>query len=371
MSGRRPQRPATPRGTGRRRVIQAGIAAAFLEGTAARAAAAATQADTPMTAATTTATATAATTATATATARRTSGTSPLTASQPFAFALIGDLPYSEGDALRAAAMIAQLDASALAFVLHVGDINSGREPCSDTLFERRRDLLARSMHPLVLLPGDNEWTDCHRSAAGAYDPRERLAALRALFWSSPGPLGSGPAARRANLSLERQPGAPENVVWRIGAVRFVAVHVVGSNNGLDGYRGSRAEFDTRERLNQSWLDAAVTRALHEEADALVIAAHANPEFGRSRERGFRSFLRALQDVSARFTRPILFLHGDSHRFRVDQPLEDRDGRPVTHFTRVECFGYPFTSSWVRIAYDPTHPERFRVGVHEVGQPPP
>lgn len=342
MSGGHPPKPTLEGGTSRRRVLRTAIAAAIGLGPAAR-------------------------TAAATATAVRT----PHAAPQPFAFALIGDLPYSEGDALRAAAMIAQLDASALAFVLHVGDIKSGREPCSDALFERRRDLLASSGHPLVLLPGDNEWTDCHRSAAGAYDPRERLAALRALFWSSPGPLGRAPAERHAGLSLERQPGAPENVVWRIGQVRFVALHVVGSNNGLDAYRGSRAEFEVRERLNQAWLEAAVTRALDEEADALVIAAHANPDFGSSRERGFRGFLRALQDASARFMRPILFLHGDSHRFRVDRPLEDRDGRPVPHFTRVECFGSPFTSSWVRIAYDPTLPERFRVGVREVGQAPP
>ncbi len=298
---------------------------------------------------------------------RSPAGQAPLAEPQPFVFALIGDLPYSERDALRAAAMIEQLDANPLAFVLHVGDIKGGREPCSDALLAVRRDLLARSAHPLVLLPGDNEWTDCHRSAAGAYDPRERLAALRTLFWSTPGPLGRAPAERSAALLLERQPGAPENVVWRIGRVRFVALHVVGSNNGIDAYPGSRTEFEARERLNQTWLDAAVKRALDEGADALVIAAHANPGFGSTRKRGFRGFLSALQDAAERFPRPILYLHGDSHRFRVDQPLEGRDGRRVAHFTRIECFGYPFTSSWVQITYDPTLAERFHVGIREVG----
>ena len=70
-------------------------------------------------------------------------------------------------------------------------DIKGGREPCSDALFARRRALLARSAHPLVLLPGDNEWTDCHRPSAGAFDPLERLAALRRRFFAPGRSLGA------------------------------------------------------------------------------------------------------------------------------------------------------------------------------------
>jgi len=28
---------------------------------------------------------------------------------------------------------------------------------------------------PLIFVPGDNEWTDCHRQNNGSYDPIERL----------------------------------------------------------------------------------------------------------------------------------------------------------------------------------------------------
>ncbi len=38
----------------------------------------------------------------------------------------------------------------------------------------------------LVYTPGDNEWTDCHRSNNGKYDPLERLAALRNGFFLFP-----------------------------------------------------------------------------------------------------------------------------------------------------------------------------------------
>ncbi len=286
-----------------------------------------------------------------------------------FAFALIGDLPYSEGGEADAAALIAALDAEAIRFVLHVGDIKGSTEPCSDALLARRHALFARSAHPLVLLPGDNEWTDCHRLFAGGFEPLERLAALRALFWSTPAPLGAAGAEAGVGLAFERQPGQPENVRWRIGPVRFAGLHVVGSGNGRDGFEGSRASFATRRDRNRAWLRETVRIALDERADALVIAAHANPDFERTPRAGFVDWIEDLRAAADAFTRPILLLHGDTHRFRVDRPLTDRAGRPYAHVTRVESFGWPFTASWVRIGYEPDDPARFRVTVREPGAP--
>jgi len=289
----------------------------------------------------------------------------PRTLRSGFSFALIGDLPYSDSDEPRLAEMLADTDRDALSFVLHVGDIKASREPCSEALYARRKAIFEKSAHPLVLLAGDNEWTDCHRSSAGGYDPRERLVALRETFWSKPGTLG-GSAAANAALSIERQPGYPENVRWRIGDVHFVALHVVGSNNGLGEYPGSVGEFEHREAANRRWLDEAMELARRHRADALVLSMHANPEFGRSKEKGFDSIKQQLLAVAQSFTQPILLLHGDSHTFRVDQPLRDAQGRTLEHFTRVECFGFPRTGSWVRISYDPNLAARFTVAIREV-----
>jgi hypothetical protein len=278
---------------------------------------------------------------------------------EPFAFALIGDLPYSSADEANLAAVLEATGREPLAFVLHVGDIKAGREPCDDALIAHRRELLARSPHPLVLLPGDNEWTDCRRAAAGGFDPLERLAALRTAFWSTPGALGGGSSAEA--LALERQRGLPENVRFRVGAVHLVAVHVVGSGNGRGGHPGSRAEFEARTAANRRWLADAVARALREGADALVIAAHADPDFGTAPSPAFAPWIADLRAAASAFPRPILLLHGDSHRFRVDRPLAARDGAPFAHVTRAIASGWPFTSQWVRIDYDPRDPRRFRV----------
>ena len=62
-----------------------------------------------------------------------------------------------------------------LAFVVHDGDLKSGSSLCSDEVLRDMLDVFQASKTPLVYVPGDNEWTDCHRASNGGYDPLERL----------------------------------------------------------------------------------------------------------------------------------------------------------------------------------------------------
>jgi hypothetical protein len=39
------------------------------------------------------------------------------------------------------------------------------------------------SKHPFVVTPGDNEWTDCHKRKVNPFDPLERLAKVRDVFF--------------------------------------------------------------------------------------------------------------------------------------------------------------------------------------------
>src|SRR5262249_10253321 len=54
---------------------------------------------------------------------------------------------------------------------------------------------------------------------------------------------------------------------------------------------------------------------------------------------GFQTFLLALRDEVVAFERPVAYVHGDSHYFRVDKPFLDAQGRRLENFTRVETFG--------------------------------
>ena len=97
--------------------------------------------------------------------------------------------------------------------------------------------MFSRFRHPVVLLPGDNEWTDCHRETAGSWKPLERLARLRALFFTPPGRvLGGGSLALVSQAADPARAEFPEHVRWSREGVVFVALHIVGSRNARAGF---------------------------------------------------------------------------------------------------------------------------------------
>ena len=112
-----------------------------------------------------------------------------------FHFCALGDMPYElPNDLDRFENVIRVINAQAPVFTAHIGDTKSGGSPCSNKSMDRTWQSFATFDHPLVYTPGDNEWTDCHREAAGGMDPLERLDALRKKFFSNSSTLGGGNA---------------------------------------------------------------------------------------------------------------------------------------------------------------------------------
>ncbi len=67
----------------------------------------------------------------------------------------------------------------------------------------------------------------------------------------------------------------------------------------------------------------------------------------------------ALTTEMQSFTKPVLFVHGDTHVFRISRPLYNPKTRRIfQNFTRVEVFGDP-DSHWVRVTVDPANPDLF------------
>ncbi|MEE3366843.1 MAG: metallophosphoesterase, partial [Planctomycetota bacterium] len=95
---------------------------------------------------------------------------------RPFSFLAIGDLPYNADQATLLNQLVKQSRKERFEFLMHVGDIQGGGIPCTDTLATNIRDLFRKYPRPVVYTPGDNEWTDC---AVDGGDPIERLANLR------------------------------------------------------------------------------------------------------------------------------------------------------------------------------------------------
>ncbi len=104
-----------------------------------------------------------------------------------FSFVALGDMPYNlPGDYVKFDRLIAAINTMKPAFTLHMGDIKSGGTPCSDEVLKKSYDQMQTFAGALIYTIGDNEWTDCHRKAAGSFDPRERLAKVREMFFTTP-----------------------------------------------------------------------------------------------------------------------------------------------------------------------------------------
>lgn len=290
-----------------------------------------------------------------------------------FSFAAFGDTPYFAFDEAPVTRLIAGLADANVAFVVHVGDFKLGAAPCSDELFLERRRLFDASPVPFVFVPGDNEWVDCRSVLAGGHDPPERLARLRTLFHAGDASLG------QRTLRLARQSADPrfsayrENVRWTFGGIVFVALNVPGSNNNLGRDDAMDAEHAARMTANLEWLADATRRASAAGVRGLVVFAHADPSFERPARRldGYARFRDALATHAAQLAKPMLLVHGDGHRYRVDQPLRDRaTGRRLANFTRLEVFGAPQVN-WVRIDVDPANPRLFTISPGIVAPAPP
>ncbi len=242
-----------------------------------------------------------------------------------FTFALFGDVPYSHAQAAKLDEVIDQMNREPLAFAVHVGDITAGAGPCSDDWLEARQRQFARIAHPFVLLPGDNEWTDCHRTG---FDPLERLAKWRSLFCK---PV--------ALAGLVRQPGAHcEHVRWEANGVVFVGVNVPGSNNNLGRTPAMDGEHARRMRAVFAWLDEAKARA--RDGRSLVVLMQANPFLTPSRgANGFAPLLDWLRHAAGDPALRLMLVHGDTH--------VHRDDRPLPGLRRVEVPGSPQVR-WLR-----------------------
>lgn len=269
---------------------------------------------------------------------------------ESFKFVALGDMPYGEPsvDFPRYEALIDTINARAPAFTIHLGDTKSGKTPCSDQALLEQRDFMNRFKGALVYTPGDNEWTDCHRTAAGGYDPRERLAFIRQNYFTAARSLGQTPMPlqRQADLMPEFARFV-ENARFSRGGIVFVTAHVVGSNNGFEVHDPQAAtEFFERNRANIAWLNTAFDTATRENAKGLVLAMQANMfefdfnEFGKERHlrhSGFKTFAETLVARVEAFARPVLLVYGDSHIFRVYRPYR----RKLQNLLAVEVFGAP------------------------------
>jgi len=275
-----------------------------------------------------------------------------------FAFGALGDAPYYPWEDWRFPQTLQDIDGNDLAFSIHIGDIFW--RPCSDDRYERSLRWFNGLTHPLIYVPGDNEWADCWTEQEGGFDPRDRLALLRRTLYPRPGvSLG------RQTLPLETQSSNPafaefvEHTRWSQSGLVFTTIHVVGSGNFTQRFptRTDADDQESRRRLEAAlaWLHEAFAQATSQAATGVVVAFHADPGFdGTPKDQApFRPLIDAIEEEAVAFAKPVLLIHGDSHHFKTDHPMKGRANKQtIANVTRLEVPGSPLVG-WVRVVVTP------------------
>lgn len=288
-----------------------------------------------------------------------------------YTFAVVGDIPYTPAQETQLPAWVDQINADRdVRLAVHLGDIKSGSTVCSDEYFAKVRSEFDRFRDPLVYTPGDNEWTDCHRPAAGAYDPLERLDVIRDVYFDRPGrTLG-----RPVRVPSQARDGYPENVWFTRADVAFAAVHIVGSNNSLAPWTGQTAPTpaQTAEVLGRTaasieLIKDTFARARDDDNRAVVLMTQAdmfdptNPAPTYAAYYGFQPIVATIAREARDFDGPVYLLNGDSHVYNVDQPLAEgsswRDlyqiDEPVDNLTRITVDGAADADNYLKVTIRP------------------
>lgn len=284
-------------------------------------------------------------------------------ANEGLTLAVIGDTPYGPEQIAAFPELVEDVNGDPdVDAVLHLGDVKLGSSPCTDERLKASLRLYQTFADPFVLTPGDNEWTDCHRPAAGGFMPTERLERVRELFYPEPGTtLGRRPMRVGTQSADPAFAEFVENTLWVRSEVVFSTVHVVGSGNGLAPWFGGQETQDQRERrrteyehrlqADLAWLQRTFAIAEQKGLRGVVVGMHAD-SFADDR-RGMEAVNARMEELSAAFDGPVLLLQGDTHLYKVDRPLAG-----ASNLTRIVVEGET-AQEWLRLRVDPGSDQLF------------
>lgn len=297
----------------------------------------------------------------------------------PTTLAVIGDMPYGPAKVAEFPTLISRINADpGVDLVAHLGDVKGGSTVCSDEYFAQIRALFDTFQDPFLFTPGDNDWTDCHRSNNGAYFPLERLAAVRQTFFPVPGQsLGIN---KLQVLTQANDPGYRdyvENQMWTRSNVVFSMLNLPGSNNDLVPWTNvtpaqaaqQPGEYNSRLAADTAWLYKTFMTAIRQQASGVVLMVQADMwDTTEANLSGYDPLLQRLAGLAQAFGRPVLLLEGDSHKFRVDRPLTPTDplypihplgGLSAPNVTRIVVEGSTNPTEYLRLTVDPANPAVF------------
>jgi hypothetical protein len=222
-----------------------------------------------------------------------------LNAQEKLIFSVMGDVPRSakEDVLLQKQIKFHNLHSSSQ-FMLHVGDIKAGKQPCDEQVYSKVSGYLKKLTVPTFLVPGDNEWNDCE-------NPEQAWAYWTQYFlqfdknWNH-------------NFSVIQQKQKPENVAFVTNNVLMIGINLVGEKVH------DQKEWDSMMKDDIQWIksqfDANKTKVY---AAVIFTQANLNDKHNKFSKRFF--------PLCNKFKKPVLFLHGDGHRWLHDTEWKEKN----------------------------------------------
>jgi len=207
-------------------------------------------------------------------------------------FSAMGDVPRKQAEEWQLVRQLAELPAG-IEFVVHLGDIKSGGTPCDARTYLKVAGLLATSRVPVLIIPGDNEWNDCPQPDC-AWRLWQKYFSHFERYW-------------KLKFTLTRPSQRDELFSFVQGNVLFLGLNLVGGRVH-DSLAWKMRHTDDIEwtRLNFHHFGSRVKR--------VVVLGHARPTGNHA------DYFAALVQEAQQFGRPVLYLHGDGHRWYQRHP---------------------------------------------------
>jgi hypothetical protein len=250
-------------------------------------------------------------------------------------FGVIGHSFHDGGGEARLKQAIADESESALAFVVVTG-IKGVNEPCSDRLYERRREMFDDARRPMIVAPAASDWSDC-KNSAGRSVAIERLNRLRELFFSEPTSLGAHKLPVTRLSSSPRFRSYAENAHWQLGGVLYATINLPANNNHYRPEAGRNSEFEDRLVANRFWLNRLFAMARREKLEAIVLFSEGDVK-ALTQQTGLRALLgsangkldgfdeprRQIATLAQKFPGKVLLIDTESSRKGPEPTIEWR-----------------------------------------------
>lgn len=264
-------------------------------------------------------------------------------------FIAFGDMPTLEKYYKTYETLIVKINTMEPSLVIHTGEPNHPND-CDNKTINQMYNYMNNINAPLLFVLSDNDWTGCPKEK---FTQAGRLNYVRQIYYNSDSTLGKQPI----KVVNQRKLGYPENSRFKKNNIGFVGLHVVGEkNNMVINDKKKMNEFNSRNKANLAWLEESFD--FFNQTDAIVIVLHGY--MLKMKRNPFRKFLstlkkdirlvidfstyqtlyedifikapyysfklpyhdigKTIQQYSLKYRKPVLLLHGDTHKHKVLKP---------------------------------------------------